>query len=118
MQVLALLLMIVGVTSGVARYMGRAGTPLSGVGGWLFFAGVWVNLAALIAAIWIRRRNQKLVKDARFRLCLRCRYSLTDLEPDGVCPECGKAYTAKGLEEGWARTYPALAATDAQTLVG
>jgi len=53
----------------------------------------------------LRRRDQRELERAGYRVCLRCRYSLATLPDAGVCPECGAAYEHGNLKTVWARTY-------------
>ncbi|MEZ6211020.1 MAG: hypothetical protein R3B46_07220 [Phycisphaerales bacterium] len=64
-----------------------------------------VNVA-LFGMFWIEhRRNERLVKEAHGRLCMRCRYSLRGLEDTGRCPECDSPYQASRLRENWRLWY-------------
>ena len=104
-----LICIIAGVVWGIATYDFSSGRLFAGPAGWLFLGGICCQLVGGGTISRADRRDWERVRLARFRLCLRCRYSLVDLEPDGVCPECGERYTAKGLKEGWRRTHPVLA---------
>lgn len=53
---------------------------------------------------WAYLRELRLahrVDRAGDRLCLHCRYDLSDLDGSGVCPECGAAFDAAELSEAW-----------------
>jgi len=69
----------------------------------VLYLGAMISGAAIMMRE--RRRGFKEVVNAWYRLCLRCRYPLGDLDESGVCPECGTEFTSDGLEEGWRRTY-------------
>lgn len=48
-----------------------------------------------------RRRLRRRLKDARGLLCPRCHYDLSALEPELLCPECGRTATAEELHTYW-----------------
>ncbi len=39
-----------------------------------------------------RRHIRRAWRDSGGRLCTHCAYDLSALEPEGLCPECGRAY--------------------------
>jgi hypothetical protein len=39
-----------------------------------------------------RRHIRRAWRDSGGRLCTHCAYDLSALEPEGICPECGRAY--------------------------
>jgi predicted RNA-binding Zn-ribbon protein involved in translation (DUF1610 family) len=41
-----------------------------------------------------------------FKMCVKCRYDLTNHADQGVCPECGATYTREALEREWRKAYP------------
>lgn len=53
---------------------------------------------------WAFLRELRLahrVDRAGDRLCLHCRYDVSDLDDSGACPECGAAFNASELSEAW-----------------
>ena len=58
----------------------------------LFLLPVYGLIFCWLLPIAIRKRTQlKTIKHDWF-LCPWCRYALTDLEDEGICPECGAGY--------------------------
>lgn len=49
-----------------------------------------------------KREFQARLRACNDRICPQCMYSLEDGRPDGVCPECGTAYTDESLHSAWA----------------
>jgi len=43
-----------------------------------------------------------------YKVCPGCMYDLESLEDQGVCPECGLAYTPEGLKSMWEGLYTKL----------
>lgn len=64
---------------------------------WLAFGSIFV--------IWAYRSGRNQVIRAELRICPHCRYALVNLDPDGVCPECGQPYTADTLRRTWTTYY-------------
>jgi hypothetical protein len=68
-----------------------------------------VPLALLLALLGIgflgRRQDAREIARAGFRACLRCRYDLRNLPPEGQCPECGRPYSHEHSERSWRWTY-------------
>lgn len=63
---------------------------------------------AIVSSAWklsIQGRQRKTLERAQYRVCLKCRYSLTDLPNEGTCPECGCKYTLEQLQRSWVWTY-------------
>jgi len=58
-----------------------------------------VIVVVCVAVLRAVRRLRKRAAAADWRLCLACVYPLADDE--GVCPECGRAYTIDGLKKDW-----------------
>ncbi|MDP6479929.1 MAG: hypothetical protein QGI75_07775 [Phycisphaerales bacterium] len=65
------------------------GAIIAGMGGFL-----------LVAILW-KRRWRRRARRASFLLCLDCGYRLTQVPPEGLCPECGAMYTHVCCEWGW-----------------
>jgi hypothetical protein len=53
-----------------------------------------------------RKRAIRMLTEHGSMVCLRCRYILDQVPPEGTCPECGEEYSEWWLGEGWDRTYP------------
>ena len=78
--------------------------------------GVWAAVAVFallpMLHVLIYRLNSAVdatvdnLKAKQFKVCDQCRYDLTKHADEGVCPECGKAYTRASLEAAWRRVYP------------
>jgi hypothetical protein len=82
------------------------GWALASGNGGSFFVPLLVPILAyaigvkLLAAWAIRRDNEEVLR-AGYRLCTACRYDLSESVPEGLCPECGAAYTHDGLARSW-----------------
>lgn len=75
--------------------------PIVGVP--LIFVGLM--LAGVLLHRQVRRRMRVLLRAHDCKLCLRCRYLLSDLPDHGRCPECGEPYALERLRGAWERTY-------------
>lgn len=64
-------------------------------------------LSLLAFAVWsvLWTRAKREVQRLHFRLCPNCRYDLSACQPDGLCPECGRAYTDADLRRIWRAAY-------------
>lgn len=73
---------------------------------WLFFPLI-VLLVIVISNLRTRvlRAELRSIEQRGYRVCLGCRYALTDLPEKGTCPECGEAYDPALLEHSWRWTY-------------
>ncbi len=61
-------------------------------------------LLLLVAGIYLRAKEngfKKTVKDADYRICTTCGFSLEGHESIGICPECGEAFTFRRLTADW-----------------
>lgn len=69
------------------------------------FIGPWVMLVVHMVAMGMVARRGILVRRelraADGLLCIGCGYPLPHEEPTGACPECGRAYTAEAVRNGW-----------------
>lgn len=64
-----------------------------------------IVMTILVGGLVQRRHTvRNLVETQRGLICPRCLFVLSAGE-DGVCPECGKAFTTKGLRDYWDRTF-------------
>ncbi len=117
LEYLAFVLIFAGPLFGVAwSVFGMNGGVLaalrSGVPATVIYLVPLSSLVILALAVSLKRYGRRLgmneVSSRQCRLCLRCRYALTDLPDEGRCPECGEAFTLSGLKSGWERVYPAL----------
>lgn len=74
---------------------------------WPAHSGV-IGLTILVVWwLYVRDRNQlqRLLAEHGRRVCPRCRYPLSTLEPSGLtdrCPECGTVNDPEGIEKMWA----------------
>jgi len=71
-----------------------------------FYGGMFLVAVILVRHFYVRPRRlrefEEKLSACNDRICPQCLYSLEDGRPDGVCPECGTAYTEEGLHEAWA----------------
>ena len=69
------------------------------------FAKTALYLALLAVALTIiglrHRALRRRLISAQGRVCIHCRYALTDLPSPGICPECGQAFPADGHASVW-----------------
>ena len=72
---------------------------------WSLLAPLVLLLALLLMSGAGRKRDAREIMQARYRACLRCRYDLSALPPEGECPECGGSYTHAHSERSWRWTY-------------
>jgi hypothetical protein len=61
----------------------------------LFVIGFGLIASFGMYVAWLRylRRLRAFLNANRGCVCLKCRYPLISLPPDGQCPECGQPYT-------------------------
>jgi hypothetical protein len=64
---------------------------------WAFLVS-WLRRSA-------RRQDETDVVGLNRRVCLKCRYDLSQLGDEGSCPECGMAFALPLLIKSWAWTY-------------
>lgn len=48
-----------------------------------------------------RRHIRRAWRDSGGRLCTHCAYDLSALEPEGLCPECGRAFDVESDAMLW-----------------
>jgi len=58
-------------------------------------------LVGFLLARWYIRSVRRRVAAAEGRLCTHCCYDLSALAEQGVCPECGIAYSMAALRQAW-----------------
>ena len=74
-------------------------------GPWLVIVpGVTIMVLSL-AVLRARSRAQKLLYDSNCRICPECRYRLEGLGDSGTCPECGRPFRVRDLQDYWSREY-------------
>lgn len=76
-------------------------------GGWMGVAVSLAVIAAVLAAGHLSERPQRLAarrlihaRSKLYRIC-PCGYDLAGSPIEGLCPECGDAYTPQSLKEHW-----------------
>jgi hypothetical protein len=90
---------------------------LAGFAGWggaIIRIDMWLRipLIMLLSSVfttacmrWLHVRQVKAMArrliECRGRICTRCGYDLRGSATDGVCPECGQAYTMAEMHEAW-----------------
>ena len=79
-----------------------------GPSGWMWFvdlALVVVFFGLIALGLVERSKTRRLLNETDCRLCLSCRYILTELPDEGVCPECGEEYELNYLRAEWRDAY-------------
>lgn len=69
---------------------------------WLL--SIIIGIELIVYMFWIRWRLgvRRRVEQTHRRLCPWCLYDLRGMaDHEGICPECGKPYTVRSLEEAW-----------------
>jgi len=95
-------LLIVGLslTSPVATFLLRNKVPA-----WAYVVATAVpGLGSGLLSMWFGRAMVREMKQAErlgWKRCWHCGYDLTGVAADGVCPECGNAYTREDLATKW-----------------
>lgn len=49
----------------------------------------------------IRSHIRDVLREREYRFCTACLYDLTGHQPEGVCPECGRAFSPDLLRAAW-----------------
>jgi hypothetical protein len=70
---------------------------------------VWPVVGAVLVGAFVirwlgyrgRMKQLAALRKIDFRVCPGCSYDLRALEAEGVCPECGKAFTQDTLADDW-----------------
>ncbi|MCC6952159.1 MAG: hypothetical protein IT433_12040 [Phycisphaerales bacterium] len=95
-------LLIVGLslTSPVVTYLLRNKVPALA-----YVAATAIpGLGSGLLSMWFGRAMLREVKQAEclgWKRCWHCGYDLTGAAADGLCPECGNAYTRENLAAKW-----------------
>ncbi len=76
--------------------------------GYAGFLGMLVTIvlsisAITVARVLIARLRRRLLGNAGL-LCPKCRYALWGLDTPGQCPECGRPYEFRSVQEYWAQS--------------
>lgn len=61
----------------------------------------FVSYGAFIVASVSNARTARRALARRFRMCWACEYPLQSDTGNGVCPECGRPWTIRGLHARW-----------------
>jgi hypothetical protein len=90
------------ILASVACYVLMAVTGLR-----LIFIGIALGIVAAFAFAvhGARRRDYQAIRDADFKVCMRCRYPLDAIAPEGDCPECGAPYSHEESVKCWRFAY-------------
>lgn len=67
---------------------------------WLIGAVAMLFVITVLHHFALRRSRREII-DGNYCLCLRCRYPLLNLPPEGTCPECGAAYLHERVRFSW-----------------
>lgn len=62
--------------------------------------------AVKLSGLHYNARNS--LRKKGYKVCPGCMYDLESLEDQGICPECGQAYTPEGLKSKWESLYTKL----------
>jgi hypothetical protein len=95
---------IFGRTPGMSRWLAKY--PAAKL---LFLPPVIIVPVTGIFISRARRRSLDELVAADGRLCLNCRYPVSDTSPKGKCSECGEPSDIGSLKRGWCRTYHSMA---------
>lgn len=76
----------------VALVFGSYFSSLHPLMGFAYFVPAMGLIVCWMVPSAIRKRTQEKAQNHDWFLCPWCRYALTDLEDQGVCPECGAGY--------------------------
>ncbi len=68
---------------------------------WFFGPAAAMGLATIVAAPVAYRLSRREIVAADYCLCMKCRYPLGTLPPEGTCPECGAQYEHEQLRKCW-----------------
>ncbi|HLP85172.1 MAG TPA: hypothetical protein VK157_12555 [Phycisphaerales bacterium] len=79
----------------------------------LLLAAITAPVLIYAMSLWSRRFVAK-VHARDYRVCWKCGYDLRDLQQQGICPECGSAFTMTELREKWSRFERETAGTSRQ----
>ena len=70
---------------------------------WLFLVNSGLGILFFwVGARSIRRLQSKLI-EAKGRICIYCKYSLSNIPAPGNCPECGRSYPENSYASYWAK---------------
>ena len=85
--------------------------PWSGIGlSWMTllpttFAFIWYFPLSAVIDKFENAQARRMVLPHGGKICLRCHYPLSILEPEGRCPECGITYRHADLIAVWRKHY-------------
>jgi hypothetical protein len=86
---------------GAARAMYWQSLPHWGLTPWLAFAPLIAMVMAVFLVRYLEGRMWLRARNANFCICPSCLYPLEEI--DGICPECGSAFTRTTLRDSWLR---------------
>ena len=71
-------------------------------------------VVGVLVGMWVvvRQRELRILREMRFRRCLKCRYDLSASPEQGMCPECGVEYEGALMERSWRYTYDEVMEAD------